>query len=165
MEYVDKFDNKRRKINKVTERYDEISGEYRQSMHIWIQNSKKEFLIQKRAKTKKIYPGMWATTGGGVDKGETTLDTVVRELKEELGIDVNLQNVELILSFKRDYDFVDVYLLKMDIDLHNIVMQEEELDEVKWVNEEELKNLWENGLFTDSNMFYYDFLKKVIQSY
>ena len=44
MEMVDKFDNKRRPLNKTTERHEKIEGEYRQSVHTWIQNSKGEFL-------------------------------------------------------------------------------------------------------------------------
>ena len=39
MELVDKFDNKRQSLNKTTERQVKVEGEYRQSVHIWIQNS------------------------------------------------------------------------------------------------------------------------------
>ena len=107
MEMVDKFDNKRRPLNKTTERHEKIEGEYRQSVHTWIQNSKGEFLIQKRTPNKNFFPNMWSQTGGGVDTGETTFQAAVRECKEELGIDIDTSNMELIMSFKRKFDFVD----------------------------------------------------------
>ena len=43
-------------------------------MHVWIQNDKGEFLIQKRCKTKRVFPGVWSITGGGVDTGEKTVE-------------------------------------------------------------------------------------------
>ena len=43
MELVDKFDKKRNPLEKTSERYDRIAGEYKQSMHVWIQNDKGEF--------------------------------------------------------------------------------------------------------------------------
>ena len=88
MEIVDKFNNKRQALNKTAERSEKIDGEYRQSVHTWIQNSKGEFLIQKRTPNKKNFPNMWSQTGGGVDEGETTLQAALRECKEELGIDI-----------------------------------------------------------------------------
>ena len=53
MELMDKFDNKRRALNKVGERYHEEKDEYVQGVHVWIINSKKELLIQKKMSYKK----------------------------------------------------------------------------------------------------------------
>ena len=69
MGMVDKLDNKRQMLNRTTERSEKIEGEYRQSVHTWIMNSKGEFLIQKRSPNKKTFPNMWSQTGGGVDEG------------------------------------------------------------------------------------------------
>ena len=49
MELVDKLNNKRQSLNKTAERQEKVDGEYRQSVHTWIMNSKGEFLIQKRS--------------------------------------------------------------------------------------------------------------------
>ena len=162
---VDKFNNKRMPLNKVTERYEKIQGEYRQSMHVWIQNDKEDFLIQKRSITKKVMPGLWSITGGGVDAGETTLDTVYRECKEELGIDVLSQNLQLIMTIKRDFDFVDIYLLKQNIDLKDIVMQKEEVSDVKWISQEELKNLMQTDSFAPSISFYFETFINILEKF
>ena len=162
MEIVDKLDNKRQMLNRTTERSEKTNGEYRQSVHTWIMNSKGEFLIQKRSPNKKFFPNMWSQTGGGVDEGETTLQAALRECKEELGITIDLSNIELILSFKRKFDFVDVWLVKQDIDISNIVLQEEEVSEVKWSSIDEIRELMKTDKLAKSIEIYFDMFINLI---
>ncbi|MCL2791821.1 MAG: NUDIX domain-containing protein [Spirochaetaceae bacterium] len=64
-------------------------------IHLLIFNSKGDIFLQKRAKTKETYPDMWDTAvGGHVAAGEDAYTALVRESKEELGID--LKNAEFI---------------------------------------------------------------------
>ena len=162
MEFVDKFDNKRISLNKVAERQKKIDGEYRQSVHVWIQNSKGEFLIQKRSPNKTTFPNMWSQTGGGVEKGEITLQAALRECKEELGIDINIKHIELILSFKRKYDFVDVWLVRENIDISNLVLQEEEVSDVKWATIDEIRTLMKSSKLAKSIDIYFDMFINLI---
>lgn len=162
MEMVDKLDNKRQMLNRTTERSEKIEGEYRQSVHTWIMNSKGEFLIQKRSPNKKTFPNMWSQTGGGVDEGETTLQAALRECNEELGVSIDLNNIELILSFKRKFDFVDVWLVKQDIDISNIVLQEEEVSEVKWSSIDEIRELMKTDKLAKSIEIYFDMFINLI---
>ena len=163
MELAEKFDKRRNSLEKVSERYEEIDGEYRQSMHVWIKNDKGEFLIQKRSQSKRVYPGTWSITGGGVDVGENTIDTVVRECKEELNIDVDLDNLELIMTIKRENDFVDIYLLNQSIRLEDITMQEEEVSDVKWVSIEKCQEMIKKGEFSETIIFYFDMFIKLLK--
>ena len=117
MEVVDKLNKRKEPLNKKSDRYERIDGEYCQYVHVCIMNDKNEFLLQKRSPSKKIYPNMWSQTGGAVDSGETSLQGALREVKEELGIDLNKENMEFMLSFKRFNSFVDVWLAKQNIDL------------------------------------------------
>ena len=162
MEFVEMFDNKRKALGKVTERYNYVEGEYSQGAHVWITNSKGELLIQKRTPTKKLYPNLWSITSGGTDTGEATLETAFREVKEELGITLKPEELELMMSYKRNHDFVDVYLAKKDINLEDIVMQEEEVAEVKWVKPEELEELIKENQTPKSLEMYFGFLRKLI---
>lgn len=165
MEIVDKFDNKRTFIEKTGERYDKIKGEYMQSVHTWIVNDNNEFLMQKRSSTKKNYPNLWSQTGGAVDSGETTLEATLRECKEELGIEFSKDKVELILSFKREFDFVDVFLIKANFSLNDVTIQKEELSEVKWMTEKEIKSLQENNMLAPSINMYFDMFLRLIKTY
>lgn len=156
MEMVDKFDNKRQPLNKITERHDKIEGEYRQAVHTWILNSKGEFLVQKRTPNKRVFPNKWSQTGGAVDEGESTLQAALRECKEELGIDIQQENMELILSFKRKYDFVDVWLVRQDVDIDTLVLQEDEVADVKWATVDEIRYLMKSGELAKSIDIYFD---------
>lgn len=156
MEMVDKFDNKRQNLNKKAERSEKVDGEYRQSVHTWIMNSKGEFLIQKRTPNKKNFPNMWSQTGGGVDEGETPLQAALRECNEELGIAINPENMNLIMSFKRKYDFVDVWLVRADYDISELTLQENEVSEAKWATVDEIRKLMEDGKLAKSIDIYFD---------
>ena len=156
MEMVDKLDNKRQSLNRTAERSEKIDGEYRQSVHTWIMNSNGEFLIQKRTPNKRTFPNKWSQTGGGVDEGETTLEAALRECREELGINITPDNMELILSFKRKYDFVDVWLVKQDFNIEEFVLQEDEVSEVKWATIDEIRNLMKTGELSTSIDIYFD---------
>lgn len=162
MEFVEMFDKQRNSLSKTVERYTHIPGEYSQGSHVWIMNSKGEILIQKRTPTKRLYPNLWSITSGGTDSGETTLDTAYREVKEELGIELKPEELELMMSYKRNHDFVDVWLARKDIKLEEITMQKEEVADVKWVTEEELEKLIEENKTPKSLQVYFGFLKKLI---
>ena len=162
MEMVDKLNNKRQPLHKTAERSAKVDGEYRQSVHTWIMNSNGEFLIQKRTPNKKNFPNMWSQTGGGVDEGETTLQAALRECREELGIDINLNKTELLLSFKRKYDFVDVWLVRDDIDITKLVLQEDEVADVKWATVDEIRDLMKTDKVAKSIDVYFDFFLNLI---
>lgn len=163
MELVDKFNNKRLPLSKQTERYEKTKGEFNQSVHVWFLNSKNELLLQKRSETKRVYPGMWAITGGAVDSGELPIEALYREVKEELGITILPEETELLMSLQRTYDFVDIYLVRKDFDIKDVTMQPEEVTEVKWITINEFKALIAENKLPPSNAFYSDFALKLIE--
>ena len=57
-------------------------------VHLHVFNSRGELYLQKRPEWKDIQPGKWDTSvGGHMDYGETPEDALVREVREELGIE------------------------------------------------------------------------------
>ena len=86
-EFWDIYDKNRNKTGKLAERdgYEFKDGEYHVVVTGIIFNSKYEILISKRASWKK-YGGLWECNGGSILAGETSLEGILRELKEELGI-------------------------------------------------------------------------------
>ena len=57
-------------------------------VHLQLFNSKGEIYLQRRPAWKDIQPSMWDTAvGGHIDIGETPLEALKREAREELGIE------------------------------------------------------------------------------
>ena len=84
---------------------------------------------------------MWTNTGGACIAGETSIETVFRELKEELDITPSIDNLELIASYKREKDYVDVWVLKQNINITDLKFNDNEVQDAKWVTVEEWKKL------------------------
>ena len=121
MEYRDLYDeNKNLTGEKIQKDNPVPKGRYYITVVVWIQNSKGEFLLQINKKYN-----MWTTTGGHPKSGETSLDGIVTEIKEELGIDVDRDKLNLFKTIKTEDDFVDLYYLKKDINLENLALQKD----------------------------------------
>lgn len=165
MEIIDLYDSKKQKLNKTMERSagEPADGEFKLSVHTWILNSKGELLIQKRNENLKRNPGKWAFTGGAVDTNESSLNGAKREVKEEIGIEVKDEEIEYLLSFKREKGFVDVWLIKKDIAIEDLKLQDEEVSEARWVSLKTLIELAEKGEMVNSVNLYIDLLVKLLK--
>ena len=113
MEKRDLFDKNRKPIGEITTGDSYITQEkFIQIVIICFENDKHKFLIQKRTERKN---GKWALTGGHVISGEDSVAAMLRETKEELGLELKESEMELIYS-KRAYDcFLDMYYVKKEI--------------------------------------------------
>lgn len=149
MEFIDVLDERRNKVGIVRNR--ELvykNGDWHKTVHIWLINSKNELLIQKRAKDKQTFPNLWAISiAGHVISGETSIEAALREIKEEIDVDVNPNDLKLIFTIKRIQEYKngflhvhdDVYLFKYDLDLYNTKIQKEELTDIRFINYKELE--------------------------
>lgn len=137
-------------------------GIYHQGADVWIINSENKILIQKRSKEKKLEPNVWAMTGGSVILEENSLQTIVREAKEELNIDIMASDLKLITKFKTGNVWIDTFILKNDFDINKMVFQKEEVSDVKWATIEEIDNLFSTGNFIKNR---WEFVKELIVEY
>mgnify|MGYP005845878667 CR=1 FL=1 len=148
MELWDIYDEDRNITGRTHVRGEKLKeGEYHLVVHIWIMNSKGEFLIQKRAHSVTIAPGMWATTGGSAIKGDDSYRACVRETREEIGILPDMANAEILFAKKKDDFFYDVWLIRQDFDICDCKLQVEEVSQVMWVSKEEILAMIHKGEF------------------
>ena len=142
MELWDVFDEKRRPLHRTHVRGVQMRrGEYHLVVFVWIFNSNGQTLLTKRSPEKKTYPNFWSPTGGAVQAGETSLQAIARELHEETGIHANLAEFQFLTSERvasRSY-FSDIYLLQKNVPLSEIVLQEGETCDAKWVGKAEFE--------------------------
>ena len=137
-ELWDIYDINKKKTGKTAERgvTKLQDGEYHLAVQAVIINSKGEILISKRA-AYKTYGLMWEMNGGSILLGETSIEGMIRELKEELGIIVNKQDAILFKEIRKEGDshcFKDLWLFRKDIEIEDITFPDGEATEAKWVN-------------------------------
>lgn len=122
-------------------------GIWHGAIHIWIISSDlKNILLQKRCTNKKLFPNFWdISVGGHITSGEDTLTSAKRELSEELGLDSNKYNFEYVKCIQEQFidhniisnEFVSIYKIIADVNIADIILQKEEVSEVKWLSKEE----------------------------
>ena len=85
-----------------------------------------------------------------------------RETKEELGISLNMKDIKLVKQYKTGTVWLDTYLIKQDIDLKDIIMQEEEVCEVKWATYKEIEELFAHNQFMENR---WEYIKDIIKDF
>ena len=132
-------------------------GYFHLVVHVWIKNSKGEYLIAQRAADRPTFPLMWECVGGSVIKGENGLQGAVREVKEEVGIDLSPADGKLVFSRVRKHfnDIFEVWLFDYDgdIDLKNATTAE--VAQTAWLNRNEIKSLFEQGKFVNTLDYFF----------
>lgn len=112
-----------------------------------ISNDNKKVLLQQRSSNKKLWPNLWDITAGGhVLAGELGYESVIREAKEEIGVSINKESLEFIGCTTSkvikdniiDKHFNEFYVVHKDIDLNDIVLQKEEVQDIKWFDKQEI---------------------------
>ena len=139
MELLDVYDESGHVTGKVVKRGspDEVfnEGEHIAVAIIFIENSKGEYLIQK------LPDDTYSSTGGHINHGEKADDTIIREVKEELGLDVSFDEI-VPLGFRLvDFPLRYLYYLKKDIDINDLKLQKSEVKDVSFMTKEEIKDL------------------------
>ncbi len=166
MEYWDIYDKNKQLTGRTMKRNDWIlkDDEYHLSVLGVLRTTDGRFLITKRIETKHWAPGWWEVSGGGVMAGETSEEAVVREVKEETGIDVLGAEGGFVFSYHRenpgqgDNYFVDIYRFTLDFDESDVKIQTSEATDFKLATLDEIKALAGQGIF-----LHYDSIKQVFE--
>ena len=147
---------------------DHIRGEqlpidgYHLVVHVWIRNSKGEYLISQRSANRPTFPLVWECVDGSVVKGEDSLQGALREVKEEVGVDLLPEKGQVILSDMKRIEFgkvvnkiVDVWLFEYDgeVDLSNATT--DEVAQVAWMNREQIKELFDANMFVETLEYFF----------
>ena len=142
-ELRDLYDINSNKTNKTYRKGDLIpEGYYPMVVMVVIRNSNGEFLMQKRVESKG---GDWGVTGGHPKSGETPIEGIITEVKEELGLDFSKENFIEYDSGCDGKDCYKMYFVTKDININDITIQQEELSEVRWFTMDELKGMVNSG--------------------
>ncbi|HEU5139802.1 MAG TPA: NUDIX domain-containing protein [Bacillales bacterium] len=152
-EVLSVFDDKMNRIGQKTR--DEIheTGDWHETFHCWlttIENDECYVVLQKRAEIKKDYPGLFDITSAGHLLADEGVEEGVREVKEELGISVEfddliplgIQKVEIKLDQIWDREICHVFLYECQ-SLPEFHLQKDEVDSLHKARLDDLLELFE----------------------
>jgi A/G-specific adenine glycosylase len=100
-----------------------------------IENEDGKILIAKRPENTML-GGLWEFPGGKKEKGESEIDTLNRELFEELGVKIHEE--ERFFEIKHAYSHFKITLVAYKCKLKNGTPEPMVNSEIKWVNKSEL---------------------------
>ena len=127
-------------------------GSYIIVVLVFIQNTKGKFLIQRRSRKHK--DGKLATTGGHVKAGTTSVEGIIEEVEEELGLSLKPSDLHVYYSGREDSSrvFFDDYYAQIDADLADLKLQDDEVDEALWMTADEIQKAIKDGDFLENHV-------------
>lgn len=148
-ELWDIYDENKKKTGKLAER-GITKLEEGKEYHIVVQgivlNSKNEILISQRAE-HKTFPLQWECNGGSILAGETSLEGILRELKEELGLEFSKKEAMFLTDIKREkfQDIKELWVFRRDIEIKDVKFNDGEAIAAKWISIDEFIEMYNNG--------------------
>ncbi len=106
--------------------------------NIIIRNSDDQVLLFLRDDKPEIpCPGMWALLGGYREPGETPMENVIREIKEEIGVVLDPAEVEHHCTRERHWGLLEhTFRTRLDLDLSETILTEGQ--ELRWFSEDDI---------------------------
>ena len=163
MELWDLYNERRELTGRDHIRGEEVSqGFYHLVVHIWIRNSKGEYLISQRSADRPAYPLMWECAGGSVTKGEDSLTGALRETKEEVGLTLSPEDGKLVYSVVgrvvngvKFTVIVDVWLFEYDGPVSLEQATTKEVAQTAWMTKEQIKELFDTGKLVHTSGYFF----------
>lgn len=150
MEIWDVYDVFRQKTGRFHQRGIPLEkGEHHLVVHGCLFNAAGQMLIQQRQSFKEGWPNLWdVTVGGSALAGETPQQAIARELAEEVGIQHGFRSARPAFTLNFSVGFDDWFLLERDdIDCRTLTLQAEEVQAVRWADENEIQRMIGEGTF------------------
>lgn len=133
-------------------------------------DKERHLLMQQRSKYVKTNPEKWdVSVAGHVSAGQTSMGAAIREVKEEIGLEIKQEELTYITTYSEptrrqgdiiDNQFFDFYIvIKPKIEIESIHIQESEVENVKLCDLEEVKDKLENNMVVKRDIVYKEILQ------
>ena len=120
---------------------------YHLVVHVWIKNSRGEWLVSQRAANRPTFPLKWESVGGSVTAGEDSQTGAIREAKEEVGVDLDPAQGKMVSTTVREHfqDIKDDWLFLYDGPVDLASATTDEVADLRWMTVEEIRTLYDAG--------------------
>ncbi len=119
------------------------SNEIHRAAHVFVFNSRGEILLEKRSLKKDKYPGYWGDVAGHIDSGEGYEEAAKREMKEEIGIEAEL---EFLMKFRKRFENdQEIIMLFKCVHEGPFKIDKKEVQFVKFLSLDKIKEMLERG--------------------
>jgi isopentenyldiphosphate isomerase len=172
-ELIDQVDEDNNIIGPVMRSEAHEKGLWHRSVHIWVYSKQGNVLVQRRSLEKADSPGkLDMAIAGHVKSGESISEAIISESKEELGIDIDPNQLGEPVMFKiaRESEqmpalhsqFIYTYFLEID-EATDLKFNDGEVIEVLWITFDSFSKILEHGdLYTKFAYHTDDYLQKVV---
>ena len=159
LELLDLLDENGEPSGQVRERtLVHLNGDWHRTSHVWVVRRRgdggHDLLLQKRSREKDSFGGCYdISSAGHIPAGQDYLESALRELKEELGIAAEPEDLRLVgvhdgryegefhgRIFK-NHEKSHVFAYEKPVEIEKLKLQKEEVDEVFWVEIGELEKI------------------------
>ncbi|WP_158973424.1 NUDIX domain-containing protein [Cellulophaga sp. L1A9] len=117
------------------------NGIFHQTVHIWFYTKNQHILLQQRGKDKTIFPLLFdVSVAGHIASGEEIEDAAVREVAEEIGLNISKRELKKIGVFKSiqnhspeliDAEFHHAFIAELNVPLQELTKQESEVEDLQ----------------------------------
>jgi 8-oxo-dGTP diphosphatase len=123
----------------------------------YIRDGNKTLMLHRIKKQNDIHQGKWNGLGGKFEQRESPEDCVIREVREESGLNILKPCMKGFISFPMFKDEEDWYVFIFTADNYNGCLIDSPEGELKWIEQEDLFQLkmWE-GDYTFLKWIYDD---------
>ena len=169
MEIWDLFTKDGQPTGKQHRRGDPLpAGFYHPGVHVWIRNSKGQYLMSQRAADRPTFPLKWECVGGSMLAGEDALTGAIREVQEELGITLDPDQGKLLFTEARDvvagvpfYDYMYFWLFRYDGDFSLKDASTPEVAQAKWMTVEEILEFQKNSKLAPPLTYFFTTIENI----
>ena len=123
-----------------------------------IANDRNEILLQQRSANVLKFPNLWdLSVASHVQSGQNSLNTLLREVNEEIGFQIprkiTVMDFQFVTSFRNQHtfgdiienQFYDLFLIRENINLDQITFNDNEVQDVKYMNYTQVQKLMNEG--------------------
>jgi 8-oxo-dGTP pyrophosphatase MutT (NUDIX family) len=134
------------------------------SVCVAVYNDKGELLLHQRGKNSKYLARFWDFPSGHVEEGEEIIVSAARELKEETGLTVGVNNLKLVAIVQRsvDYPYTDFLFVADKWQGTSQIMEPNKCDDMRWFPLDKLPDkltsivrIYQEKKFNDELTFHY----------